>query len=294
MLPMRIYPFELAPVLPDDVVFRQSRLWAILGAIIIALLMGGVIFLFVHGVVPPWIGWVAVVGTAMIALPLVRKCLGAFTAANWVLRLYGQRILIKIGPPLGADPMRVFVVEFQHKEIEWVRSYRKVIKVRDADGADVHTSSTWLELKPRDVDLEPLKSCITTASAPRQRHGWKVTSDIPVSVTSDDVVRVEWFGKYSVVAPSLQQVLRLLGTDIPVQSKETERNDFTGSDADKKKMEQQIIEYVEQGEILDATKLARQCYGYSLTEARQFVAQIEGKYYAALPRDRAEDNALEK
>ena len=244
MLSMRIYPFELAPVLPDDVVFRQSRLWALLGAAIIALMMGGVIFLFVHGVIPPWIGWLAVVGTALIALPLVRKCLGAFTAANWVLRLYGQRILIKVGPPLSADPMRVFVAEFQHKEIEWVRSYRKVLNVRDADGADVHTSRTWLELKPRDVDLEQLNSCIKTASAPRQRHGWSLSTPIPLSVTTDGVIRVEWFGQFSLVAPSVKQVLRLLGTDIPVQSKETEWNDFTGSNADKKKMEQQIVEYV--------------------------------------------------
>lgn len=294
MLPMRIYPFELAPVLPDDVVFRQSRLWALLGAAILALVMGGVIFLFVHGVIPPWFGWLAVVGTALIALPLVRKCLGAFTAANWVLRLYGQRILIKVGPSLSADPLRVFVVEFQHKEIEWVRSYRKVIKVRDAAGENVQSSSTWLELKPRGADLEELKSCVKTASAPRQRHGWTLSTDIPVSVTGDGVVRVEWFGKYSVMAPSIKQVLRLLGTDIPVQAMETERNDFTGSDADKKKMEQQIIEYVEGGRILEAAHLARRCYGYSLTEARKFVAQLEGKDFAALPRDRAQDQALGK
>jgi len=291
---MRIYPIELAPVLPEDVVFRQSRLWAALGAAIITLMMGGVILLIAEGVIPPGIGWLMAGGTAVIALPLVGKCLGAFSAANWVLRLYGQRILIKVGPGLRADAGRDFVVEFQRKEIEWARAYRKVIKVRDADGADVRTSSTWLELKPRDVDLEELKSCIQTAGAPRQRHGWTVSTDLPVRVTGDGVVRVEWFGRYSVVAPLVEEALRLLGTDIAVQAQETERNDFTGSDADRKKMEQQIVEYVEGGEIVEATHLARRCYGYSLTEARAFVAQLEGKDYAALPRARGEDKALEK
>jgi hypothetical protein len=120
---MRICPFDLAPVLPEDAVF-----------------------LWIDRIIPSWIGWGALGGTASLMLPLLWRFLGAFSTANWILRLYGQRILLPIGPVNSNDPSGVFVAEFQSKEVAWVRSRSRTTTTRDADGTRVTSSTTWLEL----------------------------------------------------------------------------------------------------------------------------------------------------
>lgn len=294
---MRIHPYDLAPVLPEDVVFRQSRWWALLGMAVWALLMTAAVFLWsgrlgisVAGLpIPPWFGWCAIVGTTLLMLPLLWKFLGAFSAANWVLRLYGQRILLKIGPAASGDPARVFVAEFQSKEVEWVRSFRQVTTTRGTEG-NTTSATTWLEVKLRDGDLEELKTCIQKAGAPRQWRGVTSSVSIPVSLTGEGVLRVEWRSPHTVMAPSIGRALRVLEREVRIQPPESAHRDFTKADADKEVMEQQIREFVEQGETVKATNLARQCHGYSLTEARAYIAGLGEKTRAALPDDGAAKN----
>ena len=274
---MRIHPFDQAPILPEDVVFRPSRIWMLLGVVICGGMTAITFFL------PGWIGWIGAAFCLLIMFWVAWRTAATLSPASWVLRYNGRRVLIKIGPPSSHDATRVFVAEFPAPEIQWVRSFQQVITTRNAANEIESNSTTWMELKPRDADFDELQSCLKTAATPRQWHGWSVTTSIPVSLTGDGIVRVAWQSQNLVLAPSLKRTLRLLGNEIPVQPKVTELNDFTKSDADQAKMEQQIVDCVAQGQILQATKLARQRYGYSLTEARQFVAELQGKDDAALP-----------
>jgi hypothetical protein len=282
---MRIYPINQAKVVPEDVVFRQSRGWMVVAMVLTAVFPAvGVIMLWSGGgKVFPW--YVIIVG-ALLLLFALWKAAGVFSAENWVVRVLGQRILIKIGPPSSDEPARVFVAEFQAKEFEWVRAHGRVTKTREPDGVAV-SSTSWLELKLRTADLTELERCIKTASAP-VRSKWSAKrlpvsvssttpTDIPVSVTSEDVLRVEWKGKYWVLAPWLKRAVALLGKDIQVMPEVKEVQDFTKSDADKTKMEARIIELVERGEMMQAMKMARQLYGFSLKEAKDFVEELRGK-----------------
>jgi hypothetical protein len=192
------------------------------------------------------------------------------------MRVLGRRVLVKIGEPLSVDPARVFVAEFQAQEIEWVRAFRRVTKMYE--GGQIETRSTlWLELKLRVADLTELAARIKTAGAPRVWHGWKSTTPIPVRVTSEGVLRVEWNGEHCRMAPSLKRAVEILERDFQVLPEVKEREDYTKSDADKKKMEGRIVELVERGEMIEAMKVARGLYGFSLKEAKEFVEELRGQ-----------------
>jgi ribosomal protein L7/L12 len=271
---MRIYPVNQAKVVPEDVVFRESRVWMVMGLLLVAIFPAVGVFLLM-GRGPKMFGWYFTIVGALVLLWMLWKAGGVFSAGNWVVRIYGQRILIKIGMPRSDDPARVFVAEFQAKEMEWVRVHRQVTTMREG-GEIVAHSYAWLELKPREMDLAEVKRCVQTASAPRVWRGWQATTPMPVSVTSEGVVRVEWSSKHSVLAPSLKRAVAVLGEVVPVMAEVMEREDFTKSDADKKKLEQRIMELVERGEMIEAVKVARGLYGFSLAEAKAFVEELRG------------------
>jgi hypothetical protein len=276
---MRLVPVDQAPTLPEDLVFRPSRLRMLLGILVCGILLAPALFL------PPWIRWFSAGILLLMMLWMMTQIAAAFFPACWVLRYNGRRILLKIGPPTGRDPTRVFVAEFQTAEIEWARSFQQITITREGSEI-IQRSTTWLELKPRLPDLQELQSCLQTATAPRT-HAWHVgtipmsTSSsspgaVPVTLTADGIVRIEWHSDHLIVTPSLKHALRLLEKEIPTQPSVTERQDFTQSAADQQKIEQQILDYVAQGQILQATQLARERYGYSLTQARQFIADLQG------------------
>jgi hypothetical protein len=282
---MRVYPCDLAPLQAGDVIFRQSRMGVFLGVPVCLGLAGVGVFLLYDPQAPHALAWILAGGGALAALALLRRVARAVSSTNWLVRYDGRRLLVKIGPPLSHDPVRVFAAEFQREEIEWIRRHERVTITQEA-GRAAESSSSCLELKLRDVDLADLRAAIATAGAPREWRGWTVSTEIPVSLTGEELVRIEWVSKSAFIMPSLKKALRLLGADLPVQAAVSERNDFTIPSADKEKMDQQIIECVERGQILQATKLARQRYGYSLAEAREFVAQLQGKDDGASGDDR--------
>jgi hypothetical protein len=276
---MRTYAYNLGMAQADDVIFRQSWLWMAFGAGVCLLFpAAGVAFLLVPHGPPGWFAWVWIVGGMAIALVLLRRVRLSLSADNWLLRYNSRGLLIKIGPTWGRDTADAFVAELSHDEIAWVRAYRHTTITREA-GKRTSRPCGYLEIKlraPPSEELEALRTCLATAGKPKTWHGWTAVSGVPVRVTDDGMVRLQWYGPDSWVAPSLKRAVGVLGQEFALQDEVSETDDFTVPTADQQKMERQIVEFVAQGQMIAATKLARLRYGYSLAEAHRFVEDLRG------------------
>jgi len=118
----------------------------------------------------------------------------------------------------------------------------------------------------------------------RRRHaegvhlGGLVTSrgrhhHVPVTVAGEDRLRVQWRGRQDFVVPGLKRVLRELAAECTVLESTSEdlRNLNAVSTAE---VDQAILDRVESGDVLGATKLLREKRGYSLKEAQEFVEEL--------------------
>jgi hypothetical protein len=179
--------------------------------------------------------------------------------------------------PIGVrNKPEACVLELKHEEVEWVRGHWQTTLSKNEGSGTTAEGCAYLEIQPRGIDLEALRGHIKAASGPRIWHGVHIWRDFPVSITAEGLIRVQWSGRQTVVTPRLKRALAMLGTHLSVRPEVEACQDFTVPVADQRQMEQRIVELVEQGRLLDATKLARQRYGYSLSEARTFVEQLRG------------------
>jgi hypothetical protein len=96
---------------------------------------------------------------------------------------------------------------------------------------------------------------------------------VPVTVVGEDRLRVQWRGRQDFVVPGLKRVLRELAAECTVLEPTSEdlRNLNAMSTAE---VDQAILDRVESGDVLGATKLLRDERGYSLKEARDFVEEL--------------------
>ena len=206
-----MYPYPQAPVQAGDIVFRQPRIFLAVGLGVCLVMAVVMILLLRDKTVPPLEGLYL---TGFFVLATMPEESEAATSA-------------------GA----VFVAELERTEVEWVRSYRRVTIMNGSEGKETRASAC-LEIKLRTAELAELRACIATAGAPRLWHGWSMSADNPVSVTTEGMVRLVWRGGRHWMAPSLKKVVWTLARNFPVQPELAEREDFTVAAADQEKMEQ--------------------------------------------------------
>ena len=271
---MRFYSFDKAPVLAMDVVAGPSRAWLAAGFLLVLIFpVAGIAML---GGGAGWMGW------WFIGLPLLylyfagRRLLWACDGKAWLLRWNSQRMTIRLGDVFERDLARLSVVVVELREIQWVQSFSTTTISKFA-GETGTRSRTSLEIKLRSDDLTELGRRLAEARRPKVWRGWSSSREVPVSVGSDGVMRVQWHGGNAWVSPGLGKMLAMLkAAGVAVQEAVSETNDFTVSTADKEKMERQIVDLVQSGDLFEAVKLTRQRYGYSLTEAKRFVDGLRG------------------
>lgn len=249
-------------------VFRQSRLWLAVGVAVCWAMAGVGLVILREGA--GWMGWVFILGALLTSLPLLVRLHKAFSADNWLLRSSGRRLLIRVGPMGSRDPDRVFLIELERSEVEWIGTHRKVVLMREAQEVE-SCNSGYLLIKPRALDAEALSARLAEAQRPRRWRGWTIIEDVPVSITAEGAIRLLWYGRNLVIAPGLKKAARILERDYRIQEEVLERNDFTRPDADAGKMEEQILDFAAEGRKFDAILLAQKRYGCSLSEAKEFV-----------------------
>lgn len=263
---MTFYTINHFPLSPSDLVCRTSRVSGVIITLIFAAISIGLWFT----PLPDLVKAVVSVLLALFTLLLIKMTIRSFGVQNWLLR-YGQRGLsVKFRTFLNAhfpqsDPV---IVSFDYKEIAWVRRTRERRIDRDSEST-TYSRFTYLDLGLKNVALAELERMLADErrrKAPgrfvRTRH-----NHAPVRLIEDNVLRLDW----SSIKPSIHKTLEVLTRFAPRKPDHEFTNDMTIDPVSRAEAEARILELAQSGDKFTAVKLARKHYGYSLTEARNFV-----------------------
>lgn len=130
------------------------------------------------------------------------------------------------------------------------------------------------EKKP-DYEIKDLKDRIRQEKqnkrAEKNKSGSK-NHDYPVRLVHDNILRVRW----NRVKPNIKKTLAVFSERITIDDEirivtdsRSNQNELSG-----KKLEDMILERIAKGDKFDAMALAKKHYGYSTTEAKQFVDEL--------------------
>ena len=121
----------------------------------------------------------------------------------------------------------------------------------------------------------------------RKYRGFKVLH-YPVQAMPGGVIRVQWRGGSTWITPKVDNAIAMLRSVVEVRPEVAERRDFTVAPADKAAQETQILELARLGQKIEAIKLARIRYGYSLSQAKDFVTELQERPVLSAQQERPE------
>jgi hypothetical protein len=278
---MTFYKLDEVPVSRDDRVFKESPTINAVAALILFGIAGFALYLGI-------IKWHPSAGTMSPAAPYyiagifalvglfpvfnVRACL---KQGNWLLRCQLSGLIIKYRAwenwKLPADSPQA--VGLDYGEIAWA----KLIKERrtaPASDPKYKTETTWLTFlalglaKPNTSELE----ASLEAERNLRPNGRLVILDYPVQVQPGGVVEIRWGVG---IRPSARKALQVIGQRVKILETEHRKTDLThraGANPEEEKTK--IIALAKSGDHFGAVKLARQVYGYNLTQANEFVGKL--------------------
>lgn len=210
----------------------------------------------------------------------------AFKTTNWVLRADTTGLYVKLrsysDTRLPATD-RV-VLHLPRDSIRRIRPVGETVRHigRSGDGftADDDTLSgqTYLEIITFSDNLND------AADALRQERGRYGPTAIPgvrtkakgaaVSVRDQGVLRIDWKTRRTRLSPSLDEALMWLSSTYVTDSRrESEQAPIRSLASDER--EERLLALVEQGHMTDAVILARDLYGFNLTEAKSFLDDLQ-------------------
>jgi hypothetical protein len=271
---MRFYKLDEIPVEQDEQVFKVSPVDKAIATVIffgiaITSLVAAITKWIPHGTSPIMFYVVAAVFGLIALLPL-----GMFRASvrpsNWLFRCRREGIIIKYRAyenwRLPADTAQA--VGFDYGEIasvKIVKEWRKTPSMSDHDGSQI-SHLTYVELNLVNTDTSDLEAHLSAETNLRP-DGIMVTLDYPVQVLPGGIVDIRWNGG---VRPSVHKAVAILGQRVKILEKESRKVDLTYHRNAKPEDERAtILKLAKSGDEMAAVKLAREAYGYSLTEATQ-------------------------
>jgi hypothetical protein len=246
----------------------------------------------------------------VMALMTLSRFFKAIKPVNWVVKFGADRILVKYRSYLNAHLPEedLIIVEIPFSEIEWVRKTKETLYTEDSEST-LTRFFTFLDMKLKSSNVEELKNAlkfernrrppieslnhdlfnarkykkpeqeiaelkekIRIEIAKHPKGGKRVTTvngHHPVKMTEPNILRVEWNGLW----PRINQMLNSLQQKITVEPELKLKSDYTSSRSSKN-LDDQILDLAERGRKIEAVKLVRIKYGYSLTEAREFVEKL--------------------
>jgi hypothetical protein len=261
-------------------VYAYSRARVVLTAVVAAGASAGLV----------WMGWrysaflaYYLAGVLLLALLLMRRFIRApFLPSNWLLRLTDDGLFIQFRSYLNfhfpVEDASVVYIPFRE-----IRSARRV-RYRDMlpDERRTYTridSGVRVELHLAGPS-EPLARALAVEAVkpgPAEQH-WYGTSSrrynhAPVRMPSAGRLQLDWR-----VAPSAQAFLNAISpcTDIAAPtSRSLDYSELKGMR--REQQEQRLLQLAQAGQKIAAIKIARELYGYDLTQGRAFVEDLVGK-----------------
>ncbi len=89
------------------------------------------------------------------------------------------------------------------------------------------------------------------------------------------IVRIDWHGPDTSISPAIAKAAAILRRNYTIENEaQSEHHSFATASRDEQ--ESRLLEFAERGDIMSAVILARQLYGYDLTEAEILVDGLIG------------------
>lgn len=203
----------------------------------------------------------------------------SFQSTNWLLAVGLDRLWIKYRSYLNSHfpPEDLQIVELLFSEIKSVCLVRQKEITYVGPGNKSRTQfAKYLEFILYEPFSPELPAALQAERNVKDNPDKKIryrSLDYPLQTKGNNSFRVCMSG----IRPGWKAVLRNLETNgITITPERRETLDYTLPLEDKKQMDDQLINLVEQGKTLAAVKLARRRYGMGLTDARQFVKELSG------------------
>lgn len=282
---MQLYTPDQMPGVIQGRICRQSRLVSVVGAVVMSLMLFG-FPLFILAKLEPaaWV-WIPIVGIVLLIVwCLMRMAAKALRADNWLMRIAPDGLWVNLRSYLNREfALAKTVVFLPYAAIEGVRQH--TVRRADRHGSRTTTwTDQYLEIQLR----EPVPNDVAAEIAEERRRlvenshlGGFVTSrgrhnHVPVTVSGEDSVRIQWRGRQDFVVPGLKRVLRELAAECTV-CEPTHENLQNMEAMSSDELDRLILGRVEAGDTLGATKLLRDKRGYSLKDARDFVEALTAR-----------------
>ena len=237
------------------------------------------------------IGGLVVVVVTLVCLlagfAFLTEALAAMKPTNWVLRGGAGDLYIKLrrfsDHRLPADDPIVAVIP--RRELRWLRAHGQLARRVGRSGEhasredDALGRQNYLEIALYGGGAEEIE-----ARLKRERALWCPTfvkglrakaKGAAVSVRPDGVLRIDWTTKGTRLWPKLAEVLERLARDYPLAT-ERDSEQAQAKDLDRAAQETRLLDMVQQGNTIDAVIVAKDLYGFTTTEAKQFLDELEG------------------
>jgi hypothetical protein len=238
------------------------------------------------------IGGLVVMVVALVCLlagfAFLTEALAAMKPGNWVLRGGADGLYIKLRRFSDHrlpkhDPIVAFI---PRRELRWLRGHGQLAR-QVGKGGDVASREddrlgrqNYLEIALYGEGAEAIAACLK-----HERTLWVSTfvkgvrakaKGAAVSVRPDGVLRIDWSTKGTRLRPKIAEALERLARDYPPAA-ERESEQVQAKDLDRAAQEQRLLDMARQGNTIDAMIVAKDLYGFTTTEAKLFLDELQGR-----------------
>jgi hypothetical protein len=224
----------------------------------------------------------------LAGLGFLSEALAAMKPTNWVLRGGDAGLYVKLrrfsDHRLPTDDPIVAVIP--RRELRWLRGHGQ--RARWVGRRGEHASheddalgrQSYLEIALHGGGAQAIEERLDrerTLWAPTVIKGVRAQAKgAAVSVRSDGVLRIDWTTKGTRLRPGLDEALARLARDYPLAT-ELETEQVQAKRLDRGAQEQRLLDMLRQGNTIDAVIVAKDLYGYSTTEAKRFLDELQGR-----------------
>lgn len=274
----------------SEIVYRESRLakWIAFG-VCFGLTLAGVVALY-------WPGAITDEDTRLVTKVLTPAALlfgllvqgplrKTYGRQNWLVRQRQGGLLVKFRSYLNSHFPKedLTVLQLDRGEIEWIRRHGHKQVTKRIDYQQEKDSLAFLDIKLRfPVDeagkswRSKLKRQLKTAQnqkAPKVGIVQTKFHHYPVCLLKEDILRIEWKSKHTSVTPGIDTAITNLSRDYRLEDEiQTECHDDLESPG---KKEELLLDMISRGDEIGAAKLAREIYGFDMTEAKRFLEELK-------------------
>ncbi len=267
------------PRVPDAATFRYSRATAGIAAAVM-LAVGGALLAAGRIWDNPFAYYIAVLIFVFLWI-YQTHVVARFRDSNWLVRITDRGLYLKFRSYLNhhfpVDDRTVVYIPFN--AMRTTRHVREMQEVPDPDGrgtAKRTRTIVEIELKEIALHIEQALADERRAEPPKQQRWYGSTSGKyrhhPVRMATPQTVAIEWG-----VRPGVAPFLSAMAVHTPVESAEVTRDYTVLGNLQREEQESRLLELAENGQLLDAVRLARMIYGYDLSEAKRFVEGLSGR-----------------